>query len=145
MNLAETEIPFDWQIVKVDQTSMCGADWLAENNVAACGVFYVYDANRHVHICSFTPSQECFPVASYATPTKSDLTEKESEALSEVETEILNSEEPVCYMDVSAVARLPHKSVGKVSEREEDEDRETYYDRVCEELREYYAGIPPWF
>ncbi len=139
-------VPFDWKLVKVDQTSMCNAAWLAEKGVKACGVFYLFDANRHVHICSFQATYELTPVASYAEPVKGlDLTEKESEALGDVEQEVLNTEEACCYMDVSQVDRLPQQAVGGVPDREEDEDSEAYYLRACEELREYYQGNTPWF
>lgn len=139
-------VPFDWKLVKVDQSRYCDAEWLAKKGVASCGVFYLYDANRHVHICSFQATYELHPVAGWAVPVKDgDLTEEESEALFDVEQEMLNTEESVTYMDVSPVDRMPSEAVKGVPEREEGEDGEAYYLRACEELREYYAGNTPWF
>jgi hypothetical protein len=138
-------VPFNWRLVKVEQSSMCDASWLAENKVKECGVFYLYDANRHVHICSFTPNYECWPVAAYAIGTSDDLSEEEREALANVEMEVMASEEACAYFDVSDVDRMPGQPVTIAPDREEGEDAETYYKRAVEEMREQFQGNPPWF
>lgn len=139
-------VPFDWQLVKVDQTAMCAGPWLKKNKIKTCGVFYLFDRNRHVHICSFQPTYELFPVAGYAESTfRRELTEKESEARFDFEQEMLNTENACEYMDVSQVDKLPRQPVICAPEREPGEDCETYYLRACEEMREYFQGNTPWF
>jgi len=146
-NARNERVPFDWQIVKVEQSSMCDAAWLAENKIKACGVFYLYDANRHVHICSFQPTYELHAICGYAeSAIAGDMTEEESNALNEFELEMLASEEhPVEYMDPGQVDHMPRQPATCAPEREAGEDCETYYHRACEEMREYLQGNPPWF
>ena len=132
-------IPFDWRIVKVDQTRYC-EDWAKECHVTSCGVYYLYDANRHVHLCEFTPSNELWPIAAwveFATEQAQEADEGESEL------DLLNSEEACSYMYVRDVERLPSKPIDWAPDREEGEDCETYYMRACEEFREHYQGNPP--
>jgi hypothetical protein len=143
------KVPFDWRIVKVEQKAMCAEEWVKENHIATCGVFYLYDANRHVHICSFEPTYELHAICGYATSTLSlrrDLTDEESNALNEVELEMLTSEEhDVSYMDVPEINRMPQQKMAWAPEREPGEDCETYYLRAVEEFREELQGNPPWF
>jgi hypothetical protein len=134
-------VPFDWRIAKVDQRRYCDEAWLAEAEIETCGVYYLYDANRHVHICSFTPSQELWPVASFATFASEQAAEADE---GDAEQEMLSSEEPCCYMDVSDVSRLPSQPAGNLApEREPGEDCEAYYTRAVEEMTEHLRGNPP--
>ncbi len=139
------KVPFDWQIVKVEQLHMVGDQWRAKKKIATCGVFYLYDANRDVHICSFTPSAELWPVAGYATFTSQEAGNADE---GETENEMLQSEESVVYMDRPDVERLPRQPASEYVDpptREDDEDCETYYKRAIEKMSEYLQGNPPWF
>jgi hypothetical protein len=141
-------VPFDWQIVKVEQTGMCDEGWIAESKIKTCGVFYLFDRNRHVHICSFEPLYECFPICGYAESTipLGVMTDKESEELGDFELEMLNSEENACaYMGVPETDRMPRQPVHCALKREPEEDCETYYNRAVEEMLEDLRGNPPWF
>ena len=111
------KVPFDWRIVKCNQTDYCGAEWLAEHHVKECGVYYLFDANRHVHICSFTPSAELWPMNAYAIPVDDiELTDEQNEAIGEVELEIMNSEEACSYTDMRDAVRWPHEKVTNLDE-----------------------------
>jgi len=139
-------IPVAFRLVKLDFKPYCDPKWIAENKVETCGVFYLYDANRHVHICSLTPSYELWAVAPYMTfspDVDSDTFDPDGEKASEIEQTMMEVEY-VDYFDVSSIDKLPGRAV-EGPEREEDEDGETYYKRAIEELREQYAGNPPWF
>ena len=147
MNAVETRaqrnerVPFAWRVVKVDWTRHC-EDWCAAEKIKAVFVYYLYDANRHVHICSFTPSQECFPIAAeveFETEEARDADEGEAEM------DLLNGEEPCSYFDVSDVSRMPSRAVTCAPDGEDGEDSEAYYTRACEEMREYFQGNPPYF
>ena len=137
------KVPIAWRLVKVEQASLCGEEWIRENKIKACGFFYLYDANRHVHICSFTPSYELFPIEPYVLFTE----EVSDEHSDKIEDDWRNSDEPaVSYMDVSDVDRLLSQPIGwDLEPREEGEDSEAYYQRAAEEIREHYQGNPPWF
>jgi hypothetical protein len=135
-------VPFAWRVVKVDWTSHCGEDWRAEAGIDRVYVYYLYDANRHVHICSFTPSQECFPVAYEVTFTSDEAREADE---GESELELQQAEDPCSYFDVRDVERMPSRPVPWAPDREPDEDAEAYYERACEEFREHFAGNPPHF
>jgi hypothetical protein len=138
-------IPFDWQLVKIDQTIYCDPGALAKLKIERCGVIYVFDANRHVHICSFTPSYELQAVAPFVTTIAGfDPSEEENEALGEFELELMSGED-IDYSDVRDVLRMEGRPIHWAPEREADEDAETYYHRALEEFREYYAGNPPYF
>lgn len=138
---------FDWRIVKVEQKGMCAEEWVEEKKIATCGFFYLYDANRHVHICSFTPSQELFPLTPYVTFTEEPPEDEYGgqPLYDEVEDELQQAEEPCCYMDASDVRRLPSQPAGWSVDREDDEDDETYYMRAVQEMTEYYRGNHVWF
>ncbi len=128
--------------MKVEQRWMCDKAWVKEKGIATCGVFYLIDANLHVHICSLTPNLEAWPVQGYATFTSDAASELDE---GETEQEMMSSEEGVSYFDLS-VLRNPWQPVSlHLPEREEDEDRETYDARAAEHLREHLCGNPVWF
>jgi hypothetical protein len=138
-------VPFDWRIVKIDQTRHCGEEWIAEKGIKAVFIYYLYDANRHVHICSFTPTLECFPVAAEVTFTSETAWEADE---GESELALMQDEESCSYFEVSDAARFPSRPAGAwcdAPEREPGEDCETYYTRAVEAMTEYFQGNPPYF
>jgi hypothetical protein len=138
------DIPCDWRIVKVDQTYMCPSDWRAERKIDKLGFYYLYDANRHVHICSFTPTYELNALVGYATFTEDVSDEVRDEV--DQENEMAEADQPVSYMNVSHVDHLPSQDANKgVDPPEEGEDREAYYERMVNELMEYYRSNHPGF
>jgi hypothetical protein len=128
------KIPINWQIVKVEEIRYA-EEWAKENRVTSCGRFYLYDRNRHVHICSFTPSYELTALEPYVL-VEEGVSEEEYERIETEWREAGYDDSPVDYFDVSDVERMPSQPLGWAPEREEGEDSETYYTRACEEIRE---------
>jgi len=130
--------------VKVEQKGMCNATWVKEKRIKSCGVFYLIDANLHIHICSFTPSLEGWPVQGYATFEDDEAYEADQ---GEVEREMMATEEGVSYFGLE-VLRNPWQPLDKyldIPEQEEDEDDEDYRRRVADLAGEYFSGNPMWF
>lgn len=146
MNTAEKraeKIPFDWRIVKVDDTRDCDEAWRKRMHLKSCATYYVYDANRHVHCCELTPSYELHAVA---TDSAFDI-EEPGDALIEEVDEVLREamhEQDVIYVHVGRL-NCPEQKVTDDTEREEGESDEVFYNRVVNELREYYQGNCPCF
>lgn len=131
----------DWRIVKVGQKSMCNKAWVAEKQIETCGVYYLIDANLHVHICSITPCLEAWPMVGFATFATDEASEADE---GEVELAMLNADDPVSYYDLS-VLRNPSEPASRfinIPDREEDEEDEKYRARVADEVREYLSGNP---
>lgn len=144
---AAVPFPFgcEWRIVKIDETDHA-EEWARENGVKSCGFFYLYDAGRRVHICSFTASQELFPMAGYVLFANERTPENEGRH-GEIEDEWERSEDenPCTYVDCSDMFRWPSQPTGWAPTSQEGETEEAYYQRAIEEFREHYAGNPPWF
>lgn len=144
--MKNAHIPADWRVVKVDWTGYCGETWRKEKKIESVGIFYLIDANLHVHICSFTPNLEAWPLIPFATFTEEH--EDDGETAQEVETEMMNSEEGVSYFGTDVLDNCPHKPATdyiNIPEQEEDEPHEKYRARVADEVREYLQGNPCWF
>ncbi len=140
----DRKVKHDFRLVKVDWTKYCGEEWLKENHVKECGVFYLIDCNLHVHICSFTPSLEAWPVQGYALPT--DDAPDDGEGPGDVENEMLNSEELVSYFGTEVLRDAKkNKPCKYIEPPEEDETDEDYRRRVADEMREHLQGNPTWF
>lgn len=138
----KAEVPFDWQLVKIEQKRMCNPDWVAKMKIATCGFYYLYDANTHVHICSFTPVYELYSLVPYATFTE-DVSE---DVQCEVDEELSRAEEVCDYYDIPFVKHCESRSAEwNAPERESDETREEYYNRATEEMNEYFKGNHPCF
>lgn len=146
MNRASNrEIQPDWRVVKVDWTSYCDTEALAAKGVESIGIYYVVDANLHVHICSFTPNLEAWPVCTFATYTSNEAAEKDE---GESELEIMSTEEACSYFGTEILDRYPHKPLADfvyIPEQEEGETDEAYRMRVAEEAREHFCGNPCGF
>lgn len=144
--MSKKEIKPDYRIVKVDQRSMCDESWLAERHVTACGVFYLIDANLHVHICSLTPSLEAWPMQGFALFDSDEAAEADE---GNVEMEMLNSEQDPCsYFGTDILDKCPHKPATDyitIPEQEEGEDDMHYRMRVADEAREHFCGNSVWF
>lgn len=136
--------PPDWRLVKVDQRWACNKAWVTEKKIESCGVFYLVDANLHVHICSLTPSLEAWAVQGFATFETPEACEADE---GETETAMLNAEESaVSYFDAGLLLRSPHQRMTYVdTEPEDGETDEAYRARIAEEVREYLCGNPVWF
>lgn len=133
---------FDWRIVKVDWTRYHDADYLASKGIVKIGIYYLIDANRHVHICSFTPNLEAWPMNAYAEFVSDEACEKDE---GESEMEIMASEEACSYFDLDILSNRWEPVTYAFDPREEDETREEYYMRCVEDMREYFAGNPNGF
>jgi hypothetical protein len=131
----------DWRIVKVDWTSYCDEEWRRENKIDRCGVYYLVDANLHVHICSFTPNLEAWAMVPWWT---TDAAEIEDDTASEID-QALMQDENVSYFGTELLAQSAHQPAPNVPEQEEGESYQDYRHRVAEEVREYLQGNPPWF
>jgi hypothetical protein len=145
MNAAKkSTVKPDYRILKCEQKGMCDPKWITDKQVTSCGVYYLVDVNLHIHICSFTPNLEAWPMIGYA----EFATEQAREAdEGEVEMEMLNSEQPVDYLDTNA-ANWPNKPASKyldIPEQERGESDRDYRLRVAEEFREYLCGNPCGF
>lgn len=142
----KARVPYDWRLVKVDQKSMCDGPWLQEKQVTACGVFYLIDANTHVHICSFTPNLEAWPMQGFADFATNEAAEKDE---GEVEMEMLSAEQdPVSYFGTDILGKCPWKPATdyvNFPEPEEGETDDAYRMRCADELREVLCGNPAWF
>lgn len=146
----EKQIVPDWRIVKVEQKHCCDPTWIAEKKIETCGVFYLINANLHIHICSFTPSLEAWPLYAYATFETDEAAELDE---GETEMELMRSEEPVSYFGTEILAQRPHRPLTDWLDipaadyfeiPEPDEARE--YDRkIAEYAHEYFCGNPAWF
>jgi len=140
----------DWRLVKLDDTHFCDENWRREVKLKACGVFYLYDRNRHVHCCELTPSYELHAVATWNEFECEDPTcfdECNPERVREAVDDVLRDamyEQSVIYVWTFQL-RAPEQIIAHPPEREADEDEEAFYDRAVEELREYYQGNSPWF
>jgi hypothetical protein len=134
----------DWRFVKVDQTQFCGEEWVRAAQIESCGVFYLIDANLHVHICSLTPSLEAWPMQGFATFKTEEAAEKDE---GNAEMEMLNSEEPATYFDLR-VLEGPSQPATKYIDFPEPEEGETDQDyrmRCADEARKVLQGNPVWF
>lgn len=131
----------EWRIVKIDQTRYCDSAWLASHGVTACGIYAVVDVSRRIHICSLTASAEVWPAVAYA-----DRVDPDKDPDGEVEIEIMRSEEPCDYYDMSVALKLPFRSASHlVPDREEDEDEDAYYRRIVDVLVESLNANHPGF
>lgn len=136
----------DWRIIKVDQTSYCAPEWRVEQRIETCGVFYLVDVNLHVHICSFTPNLEAWPMHAYVTFTV-PWDEVDDGTATDIEFELMASEE-VCQYFGTDVERLPSRPATDyvdIPEQEEDETDSAWRYRVAEHVRECLCGNPVWF
>ena len=142
---APSAIPFDWRIVKLDDTRYFDETWHKSVGLKSCATYYVYDANRHVHLCEWTPSLELHAVAVDAEYTDYDATT--DEAREEVD-EVLRSamyDQEVTYVHVDDLGKAPQQHIKDDTKREDGEDDEHFYLRIVEGLREYYQGNCPYF
>lgn len=134
----------DWRILKCEQKGMCSPDWVAEKQIESCGVFYLVDVNLHIHICSFTPNLEAWPMFSYVTFHSPEAYEAD-EGNSEIA--LLEAEEECSYLGTKS-AQWPSQPASRylnIPAQEEGEEDERYRVRVAEEFREYFCGNPCWF
>jgi hypothetical protein len=142
----KARVPYDWRLVKVDEKSMiCDGTWLQGKHVTACGVFYLIDANTHIHICSITPNLEAWPMQGFADFETDEDAEKDE---GEVEMEMLNSADACSYFGTNILDKCPHKpAIDYVDfpEPEEGESDDNYRMRCADELREVLCGNPVWF
>lgn len=132
----------DWRLVKVDFTRTTGEDWLAEKGIVKIGIYYLIDANRHVHICSLTPSLEAWAMHAWIEYASDEAAEKDQ---GESEIEFMSSEEPCTYFDRSVLTNRWEPVTFDFDPREEEENADEYYLRCVEQLREYLAGNPAGF
>lgn len=142
--MGKQEVKPDWRIVKVEQIGMCDKGWVAKTKLTGIGVFYLIDANLHVHICSLTPSLEAWPMQGYATFETDEACEADE---GEAEMEALNSEEACSYFDVNILDNpsRPATKYADIPEQEEGEDDMVYRRRVADEVRECVCGNAIWF
>lgn len=137
----------DWRILRWDETSLCGEDWIRERRIRETGAFYLYDHARHVHLCEFTPSVELWPVASYVLFDSPDVDE-ETCSLAEDEAREAVDEHGVSYVHAVDVRGRPWRPLSEfceLPEREEGQDDEGYYQACVEHVTERLLGNPPWF
>lgn len=143
--LTNKDIPCDWRLVKLDQTSYCGPDWVTKHGIKECGIYALVDASLHIHICSLTPSLEVWPMFGYADFVSYEAAEKD-EGMAEME--LLNTEEACSYYGTDLFDDSPWRPVTKyvdIPEQEEGETDEDYRRRVADECREHFAGNPVEF
>lgn len=137
----------DWRILRWDETSLCGEDWIKERRIRETGAFYLYDHARWVHLCEFTPSLELWAVESYVLFDSPDVDEATYE-LAEDEARQAMYEQDVSYVHVVDVRNRPWRPLSEfcdLPEREDDQDDEAYYMACVEYVRERLNGNPPWF
>jgi hypothetical protein len=137
----------DWRILRWDETAMCGEGWIAERHIRETGTFYVYDHDRHVHLCELTPSLELWAMEPYVLFDSPDVDEATREAAEEEAREAMY-EQDVCYVHVVDVRGKPWRPLGDfcdLPEREPGQDDDAYYRACVEHIRERLAGSPPWF
>ncbi len=137
----------DWRILRWDETALCGEGWIRERRIRETGVFYLYDHDRHVHLCEFTPSLELWAIDSYVLFDAPDVDEETCEA-AEQEARDAMWEQEICYVHVVDVAGKPWRPLREfydLPEREPEQDDEAYYQACVEAVREHLSGNPPWF
>lgn len=137
----------DYRIVKVSFKRYCDAKWIADNKIDECGVFYLVDANLHVHICSLTPNLEAWAMIPYVTFTE-ELPDDGGERITECEGEMTRDLEPVDYYGTDLLNNAKHKPLADFMTLPEPEDHEAsdhYRRRVADEVREHLQGNPCWF
>lgn len=137
----------DWQIVKWDLTAYFDAEYLNDMGVRKVGVYYLVDANLHVHICSFTPSLEGWALHAW-TELRDDCehTEAVLEAAGEVER-VAMIDEGVDYYGLEMLnnPKRPATDFADAPTQDEGEEDEAYRRRVVEEVRDHVAGNPIYF
>ena len=147
------DIPMDWRIVRFDDTRYYGEDWLRERKITRCLSYYIYDKNRHVHLCEITPSYELWKV-SFDFESAEDATDEERETAWGDMLDAENGDEDVTYMHVSTVDRFEEKgdvrscnAKGAIADEDLDDKYrgkdEPAYHQTADELREHYSGNSP--
>lgn len=140
------EIPCDWRIVRVNWTRYHDASFLREKGIKTLGVYYLIDVALHVHICSFTPNYEAWPMCAYVEFETDEAADKDE---GESELELLNSEELCSYFDTNVTRDTskvrPLSDYMTPDPQEADESDEDYRRRVADDAREYFAGNPCGF
>lgn len=142
--MSTNEIKPDWRVVKVEQKSMCNAAWIRESEITACGVYYVLDANLHVHICSLTPSLEAWPVQGYTKFASESAWERDG---GDAEIEMMSTEELCSYFgtEILRQSNRPLSDYIEIPAKEDGESDEDYRARIVEKAREHFAGNPTDF
>lgn len=114
---------------------------------------YVYDDNRNVNLCSFTPSVELWHAYGTWEAADGDLDDAAVEEADEWVREAGRFDEAVIYMDRSSVERLvatredysdTYGPCGPAEPYSTDEEYDQQYRELIEEAIEYYRGNPPW-
>jgi hypothetical protein len=146
------DIPMDWRIVRFDETAYYNEAWLKEHKVVKCWSFYVYDKNRHVHLCEITPSYELWTVA-FDFQCADDASDEDNESAWEAMLEAESGDEDVTYMHVSTIDRFEEQGNTRECKLDpielDDVDSqfekcdEPIYRQAAENLREHYSGNHP--
>lgn len=135
------EVQPDWRLVRVEQTQHCNAEWIEKKGITALGMIYLADANLRVHICSFTPSLEAWPVQSFVDFKSLELAKLDE---GEAEIEVFRDEEPVSYFDLH-VLKNSISAANYAPARDDDETFDAYRMRAADEVRDHLAGNPICF
>jgi hypothetical protein len=139
----ETErIPPDWRLVWDDQAWALDAGYVKERGIEAAGVIYLVDLNLHVHICSFTPNLEAWPVQPWATFKTLDHAALDG---GETEQELMSTEETVAYVGTDFPSKRRTEAADRyvsLPGREEYETDEEYRRACAETVLEYLNGNP---
>lgn len=132
----------------MDWTWAC-EEWCEEahikSHIKSCGIYYVVDVNLHVHICSFQPNLEAWPMCAYVTFDSEEAADADE---GNAELELMNSEGHHCSYFGTEIAAMPSQPLSKyihIPEQEPDESDEDWRMRVAEEAREHFAGNPCGF
>lgn len=149
--LKNREVQPDYRIVKVEQSGMCDPTWVKEKGIESCGVFYLVDANLHVHICSFTPNLEAWPLHAYATFHTDEQAEADE---GETEFEMMASEEACSYFGTEILNSPNRPATDYVDipgpdyfdlDDSDEQGAEDYRMAVADYVRERLCGNPVWF
>lgn len=143
--MTNSDVKPDWRVLKLEQKAYLNAEFAAEKQVKTCGVFYLVDANLHVHICSLTPNLEAWPIQGYATFETEEAAEQDE---GELERELLDTEEGCSYLGTEVLATCQHEAATEhfdLPAQDEGETDENYRKRLAEVAYEECCANPVWF
>jgi len=105
------KVPEFWA-VRIDETEYWVKDFLAKNGIRRIWGIYVYNRTLGVHCCEFLTSRELHVVDYDWEPVHEIDDDRELDRIDQEITDAFwKGTDPVCYMHVSTVDRLPHAPI----------------------------------
>lgn len=142
----------DWRILKDNQVEYYDESYAAQHKIETAGIYYIVDVNRHVHLCEFAPSIELWPALPFVSFTEDPP--EDSEIASDIELEIMSSEDICTYIHASDFAKYPSEPLSDYFDMPErdfedypdtEEGDEAYRRHCIESAQEYLMGNPCGF